>query len=432
MHGLPCDGIITCTDYRVQVIKILSGRVAVNPIILHADLNSFYASVEMLDQPALRLVPMAVAGDAEQRRGIILAKNELAKACGVKTAETIWQARKKCPNLQLVPPDHRKYQLFSERARTIFCRLTDKVESFGLDEAWLDVTGSTGLFGDGPAMADQLRSWTRQELGLTCSVGVSFTKVFAKLGSDLHKPDATTVITEENFRALVWPLPVTELLNVGASTARQLLRFGVRTIGDLAGCESALLQQWLGRSGPDLWLAANGRSDATVAGCAEYREIKSIGNSTTTAHDLTDNDQIKPVIFQLSDQVAARLRAAGLKAQTVQISVCDNSFKTIDRQIRLNPPTNLASELAPQALALFVSQYGWQKPVRNLGVRAIDLQPETGERQITLDEWQRTAAGSDRQADLERTLDQLKNRFGSKKIGRASLIGQHNPADDEP
>ncbi len=427
-------------------------------IILHADMNSFFASVEMLFRPELRLVPMAVAGDAEKRRGIILAKNELAKACGVQTAETIWQARRKCPHLQLVHPDHSRYQQYSEQAFAIFCRLTDKVESFGLDEAWMDVTGSTALFGDGPAMADWLRRQTKEELGLTCSVGVSFTKVFAKLGSDMRKPDATTVITRDNYRQLVWPLPVGELLYVGEATGKRLNQVGIKTIGDLARCDPDLLRQWLGRHGPDLWREANGEGDATVAAAAARHEVKSISNSTTTAQDLTTNEQVKAVIYQLADQVAVRLRAHRLRGRTVQVSIRDSQFRTIDRQAPLPRLTDLAADIAPLAMAIFAAQYPWQYPVRNLGVRVTDLAGEDALEQMTLQELPQgepamttsAPAGQPglpnktdrqsgqpevspmrrrRQAQLESTLDTLRGRFGIQKISRGLTMGR--PGDNE-
>jgi len=416
-------------------------------VILHADMNSFFASVEMLFHPELRQIPMAVAGDAEKRRGIILAKNELAKACGVQTAETIWQARRKCPRLQLVAPNHDRYQQYSELAFGIFCRLTDKVESFGLDEAWLDVTGSTGLFGDGPAMADWLRRQMKEELGLTCSVGVSFTKVFAKLGSDMRKPDATTVITRDNFREMVWPLAVGELLYVGNATEKRLNQVGIKTIGDLARCDPALLRQWLGRHGPDLWKEANGEGDSEVAPASGHHTLKSVGNSTTTAQDLTDNDQVKIVIYQLSDQVASRLRAHHLRGRTVQISIRDNQFRTIERQSPLPRLTDLAADIAPLAMAIFKAQYTWQYPVRNLGVRVVDLADEEAWEQMTLQDLSDASGGADaspdagesaglaqrqRQEILEQTLDNLRERFGSRKIGRGLNLDHRPDSERQP
>lgn len=404
-------------------------------IILHADLNSFFASVELLFHPELKGVPMAVAGDAEQRRGIILAKNDLAKACGVKTAETIWQARKKCPNLHLVSPNYDRYLHYSELAREIFCRLTDRVESFGLDEAWLDVTHSTALFGDGPAMADWLRQQMKTELGLTCSVGVSFTKVFAKLGSDMKKPDATTVITRENYKKLVWPLPTGQLLFVGAATERRLQKLGIRTIGDLARSDPKLLLQLLGRHGPALWLEANGQGDNEVSFKFAEHQIKSVSNSTTTPHDLTTNEMVKAVLYQLSDQVASRLREKHLKGKTLQISIRDNQFRTIDRQMQLPEATDLAADIAPLAMNLFIAQYTWENPIRNLGIRMTDLIGEFDLQQMTLQDLPVHETGKDqlpaskeqptqrkKQQKLEQTLDELRERFGRKQIGRGITI----------
>ncbi len=423
-------------------------------IILHADLNSFFASVEILFHPELRHVPMAVAGDEQKRRGIILAKNDLAKAFGVKTAETIWQARKKCPNLQLVPPNHQRYQHYSEQVREIFCRLTDRVEPFGLDEAWLDVTGSTALFGDGPAMADWLRQTIKDELGLTCSVGVSFTKVFAKLGSDLKKPDATTIITRDNYQQLVWPLPVNQLLFVGAATAKTLQQIGIRTIGDLARSDQKLLSQLFGRHGAELWLEANGQSDDKVGRLTDQHQIKSIGNSTTTAQDLTSAEMVKAVLYQLSDQVASRLRASHLLAGTLQITIRDNQFRTIDRQMQLPAATDLAADIAPLALKLFNQHYAWQRPIRNLGVRVTDLSGDRELRQMTLSDLQPPDGGLPataspdpsrafpgpsplspakraKQQHLEQTLDELRGRFGRQQIKRGLLIDKPETGNED-
>lgn len=202
--------------------------------ILHCDMNNFYASVECLYNPALRGKPVAVGGDVEARHGIILAKNYEAKKYGVQTGEALWQAKQKCPGLTIVPPSFEKYLRFSRLAREIYGCYTDRIESFGLDECWLDLTGSERLFGGGKAVADKLRERIKFELGVTISVGVSHNKIFAKLGSDMKKPDATTVITRENYKDVVWPLPVSDLLFVGPATTRKLARYGIHTIGQLA------------------------------------------------------------------------------------------------------------------------------------------------------------------------------------------------------
>ncbi|MBP1763246.1 MAG: polymerase [Firmicutes bacterium] len=256
--------------------------------ILHVDLNNFYASVECLYRPELRNFPVAVTGDAEARHGIILAKNQLAKLAGVTTGEAIWQARQKCPRLICLPPDFRKYLRFSRLARTIYADYTDQIEPFGIDEAWLDVTGSIQLFGTGPEIADTIRQRLRSELGITASIGASYNKIFAKLGSDMKKPDATTVITAENFRNIVWPLPAGELLYVGRSTQRKLKSRFINTIGDLAKADPRNLRLLLGVWGETLRQFANGLDTSPVRLSGEESIIKSIGNSTTTPRDLVN------------------------------------------------------------------------------------------------------------------------------------------------
>lgn len=271
-------------------------------VIFHCDLNSFYASVELLSHPELRHLPVAVCGDPESRHGIILAKNEPAKRFGVKTAETIWQARKKCPDLVLLPAHHDRYREYSRRVNELYQEYTDLVEPFGIDESWLDVTGTLHLFGgEAAALADRLRERMRGELGLTISVGVSFNKVFAKLGSDYKKPDATTCITPENFRDIVWPLPVTDLLFVGRAAGRTLEKFGVRTIGELARFDREALYQLLGRPGAQLHDYANGLDRAPVAPAGEHVPPKSVGNGLTFPKNLQGREEIASGIAMLSD-----------------------------------------------------------------------------------------------------------------------------------
>ena len=308
-------------------------------VIFHCDLNSFYASVELLDHPELRHLPVAVCGDPASRHGIILAKNEPAKAFGIKTAETIWQARKKCPRLVLLPAHHDKYREFSRQVNQLYQEYTDLVEPFGIDESWLDVTGSLHLFGGDPlALAHQLRRRVRGELGLTISVGVSFNKVFAKLGSDYKKPDAVTLISPDNFRALVWPLPVTDLLYVGRAAADTLKRFGVRTIGDLARFDREALFSLLGRHGRQLHAYANGLDRSPVSSACQENAPKSIGNGLTFPRSLSGREEICSGIAMLSDRVAVRLRRAGMKAAGVSLAIRDPDFRDISRQRRLEPP----------------------------------------------------------------------------------------------
>ena len=345
-------------------------------VILHCDLNSFYASVELLDHPELRDRPVAVCGDPESRHGIILAKNESAKAFQVQTAETIWQARRKCPDLVLLPAHHSKYRAFSCRVNQIYQEYTDRVEPFGIDESWLDLTGTLHLFGgDSKALADRLRDRLRGELGLTISVGVSFNKVFAKLGSDYKKPDATTLITRENFRSMVWPLPVSDLLYVGRAAAKTFERFGIRTIGDLARFDREALFSLLGKNGVQLHDFANGLDRSPVASAGWREPPKSIGSGLTFSRNLQGQEELRAGITQLSDQVAARLRRHHMKCQGVSLVIRDPSFQDISRQQRLAVPSCLAREIAQAAMELALQCWNMDHPVRALTVTAIHLPP---------------------------------------------------------
>ena len=389
--------------------------------IFHCDLNSFYASVELLDYPELRHLPVAVCGDPESRHGIILAKNEPAKAFGVKTAETIWQARKKCPDLVLLPAHHSKYRDFSRRINQLYQEYTDLVEPFGIDESWLDVTGTLHLFGGDPhALADQLRDQVRSRFGLTISVGVSFNKVFAKLGSDYKKPDATTVITRENYRAIVWPLPVTDLLYVGRAAAQTFQKFDIRTIGDLARFDRESLFTLLGKNGAQLHDFACGLDDSPVAPAAQYTPPKSVGNGLTFSRNLQGREEIRAGILQLSDQVAVRLRRHHMKCQGVSLSIRDPGFRDISRQRRLDPPTSLAREIAQIAVELAESCWNMDSPVRALTVTAIYLidEKEAGAQLDLL------AGDEDRKRErlerLEGTLDMIRAKYGKGAITSAS------------
>ena len=390
-------------------------------VILHCDLNSFYASVELLDHPDLRSLPVAVCGDPESRHGIILAKNEPAKAFQVKTAETIWQARRKCPDLVLLPAHHGKYRAYSKKVNAIYERYTDLVEPFSIDESWLDVTGTLHLFGlDGRGLADRIRREVREELGLTVSVGVSFNKVFAKMGSDYKKPDATTVITRENFRELLWPLPVTDLIFVGRSAARTLAGYGVRTIGDLARFDKEALGQILGRQGYTLHDYATGAEHAPVLPAERQPGPKSVGNGHTFPRNLVGWDELQPRVFSLSDQVAARLRRHGLKCTAVQITVRDPEFKDICRQKRLEAPTCVTREIAGAAMELLRASWNPRAPVRALTVTAQNLIPE-GEAAEQLDLFAAGAAPRrDKLEKLERAVDGIRGKFGREAISFAS------------
>lgn len=401
--------------------------------ILHADLNNFYASVECLYNPKLRDVPVAVCGDVENRHGIVLAKNNLAKALGIKTGEAIWQAKQKCSNLVTLPPDYRKYLLFSRLMRQIYCEYTDQVESFGIDEAWLDVTGSTLLYGDGETIANQLRQRAKDELGVTLSIGVSFNKIFSKLGSDMKKPDATTVITQDNYKTLVWSLPVEELLYVGRATKNKLYSYGINTIGDLAQADTNFLINKLGKMGAILQIFALGEDDTPVRKVSESSLIKSVGNSTTSPKDLETDEDVKLVFTMLSESVAARLREYGLKCTGVAISLRDNKLYSFTRQAKLNRPTFLSNDIIKKAMALFKQNYDWRYPLRSIGVRGIDLVTANEHIQLSLFDIQESKIKE--LEELEMTIDDIRHRFGHQAIFRASTLidtklSNLNPKED--
>lgn len=403
-----------------------------NKMILHADLNNFYASVECLHRPKLRDKPVAVCGDPDLRHGIVLAKNYPAKRFGIKTGEVIWQARKKCPDLIVVPPDYGLYLRFARLAREIYLHYTDQIEPFGIDEAWLDVTNSTGIYGNGGNIADQIRERIKFELGITASVGVSYNKIFAKLGSDMKKPDATTIITPDNFRELVWPLPASDLLYVGRATGQKLRRYGINTIGNMAAASQYFLHFILGKWGDVLWSFANGRDSTPVSPFGAEGIIKSIGNSTTTPRDLENDDDVKLVIYVLSESVASRMREHGFKCRTVQIHVRDCDLVVFERQDKLEKPTYLSSEIAFRAMELFKANYRWGKPVRSIGVRGTDFVTEGSAVQLSLfiDEEARK-----QREELEHTVDVLRQRFGHFIIQRGIMLGDRkltrlNPKDE--
>ena len=386
-------------------------------IIFHCDLNSFYASVELLDHPELRHLPVAVCGDPESRHGIILAKNEPAKKFRVQTAETIWQAKRKCPDLVLLPAHHRVYREFSRRINRMYQDYTDLVEPFGIDESWLDVSGTLHLFGGDPtALADEIRRRMRQEFGLTISVGVSFNKMFAKLGSDYKKPDATTCITRENFRQMVWPLPVGDLLYVGRAAAETMKKFGVRTIGDLARFDRESLFHLLGRHGAQLHDYANGLDTDPVRSRYEPEMVKSVGNGTTFPKNLTTAEQVRGGVAVLADSVATRLRHSGLYAGGVQVTVRDPQFHDRSRQMQLSAPTHLIRELTAAAMDLTGQLWKPPAPVRALTVTAIHLvRSEDAYEQVDL-----FTAGAapkkEKQEKLEAAMDRLRGKFGTDVI----------------
>ena len=386
--------------------------------VLHCDMNNCYASIEMLHHPKLRGHPVAVGGSVEERHGIILARNYEARPYGIKVGQALCEARLKCPALIIVPPDYDKYLRFSRMFRAILYDYSPYVEPFGLDESWVDVTGSRKLFGDGKRIADVIRERVKFELGITVSVGVSYNKIFAKLGSDIKKPDATTVITQDNFKELVWPLPASDLLGVGKATQFKLAKIGVKTIGGIANCDTKLLKNHLGKWGLFLHTYANGLYTSPVADFGDERVVKSVGNSTTCPRDL-ENEIDAYIVFQnLSESVAERMRDLGLQAKTVEISLRDNALFWFSRQETLPRPTHISTELCSAAMMLLRANYRWDKPLRSIGIRGTNLVPIGAAHQLSLFE---DESKRERMEKLEYVIDDIRRRFGHYAISRALM-----------
>lgn len=387
--------------------------------ILHSDLNCFYASVETMLNPSLRGKAVAVCGSTENRHGIVLAKSEKAKRAGVKTGQANWEARQACPGLICVPPQYDEYLKYSRLVRDIYGRYTDQIEPYGMDECWLDVTGSRSL-GNGIEIAESIRQTVKEELGLTVSIGVSFNKIFAKLGSDMKKPDAITVLDRQNWREKVWPLPVSELLFCGRATTKKLIDRNVYTLGDLAKVDVDLLKDWFGVNGISLWSFVNGLDTSRVMHKDFVSPVKSVGHGITARADLTSEESVWRIILELSQEIGHRLRLHDLSAKAVQITVKDCNLVYKQYQAPLPFPSQSPMEIAQQARVLFDDHYGWHDPVRAVTVRAINL--ISHDMPIQLDFFS-DAEHRLRREKLEDTIDELRGRFGNHCIYAASLMG---------
>lgn len=389
--------------------------------ILHVDMNCFYASCEMAYHPKLQGKPIAVCGDPERRSGIVLTASYPAKKMGVKTGMPLWEAQQHCRDIIFVPAHYDLYTRYSGYTREIFLRYSDQVEPFGLDEAWIDCTGSQQIHGDGPTIAKKISDTVKDELGITCSIGVSWNKTLAKLGSDYKKPDATTIISRDNFKKIVWPLPASDLLYVGNKTAAKLSNYAIHTIGDLAQTNPKFLQEKLGKVGVMIWQFANGMDSAPVAKY-EYKDaiapIKSIGNSWTTPRDLLTDEDVWIVILLLAESVAARLRENHFRCRGVEVTLRDSSLFSFERQCKLQQPTMQEQDIAEAAYKLYKKNYRWGEHLRSIGVRAIDLRPETEPCQISFD---CSAEKQEEMEKLESAIDNVRGRFGYYSLQRGVM-----------
>ena len=386
-------------------------------VILHCDLNNFFASVSLLFNPTLRSVPVAVCGDKEQRHGIVLAKNEAAKRCGVKTAEAIFEARAKCPELVILPPMMDKYKEYSEKAHRIYEEYTDMIEPFGIDECWLDVTGSRLLFGSGEEIADKIRREIKQKLGITVSVGVSFNKIFAKLGSDMKKPDGITVISRENFREKIWRLPISDLLFVGRKTTDKLRSCGICTIGDAAVCSDEMLERLLGKNGLELKRYALGEDNSPVSRQHEKATPKSIGRSVTRQQDFKTPDEIWGMFLSLAREISDSLREQGLYAGGVQVHIRNAALSVKEFSRSYPDSVNGAKIIAERGMELLNEHFGFTEPLRSVGLRAINLR---GYQTAIQEDIFGDSEKRETEEKIESSIYELRKKFGSTSITRAA------------
>ena len=388
--------------------------------ILHSDLNSFYASVEMMLDPRLRGKAVAVCGSTEDRHGIVLAKSELAKKAGVKTGMVNWEAKRLCPNLILAPPQYEQYLKYSKMTRAIYQRFTNQVEQYGMDECWCDVTGSVSLMGSGIEIAEHISKTVREELGMTVSIGVSFNKIFAKLGSDMKKPDAITVISKEDFKEKVWTLPASDLLFVGRATEKKLAGYGVHMIGDIVTAGPKFMQRLFGKNGLQLWIYASGQDTSRVMNLGYHSPVKSVGHGITCTADLENNEEVWKVMLELSQDIGHKLRVHELCARGVQITIKDNGLLYKQHQTQLNTMTQSPMEIALKAHSLFRENYFWHGHVRSITVRAINLVSKSMPEQLNLFN---DFAQRERVERLDDVIESIRARFGKRSIYQAILMG---------
>lgn len=395
--------------------------------VLHVDLNNFYASVETIIGPSLKGDFLGVTGNIESRHGVILAKSESAKKAGVKTGMTVHEALKICPELKLVEAKHDRYVKYSEIVRNIYRRYTDVIEPFGIDECWLDCTSTVKMFGGGEKIANDIRETVKRETGLTVSVGVSFNKVFAKLGSDMKKPDAVTVISPENFKEKVWGLPVENLLFVGKSTLEKLKKYNIATIGDLAAVDEKFLTDKFGKWGATLKIYAEGLDDTPVMKDNESDEIKSVGNSITSYRDLVNMEDAKLVFSVLAASVSRRLISYNIgKACGISVYVRDNELNSITRSARLPYPTVLADDFCAAAEKLLENSYDFKKPIRTLGLTVSGFTEKSYEQLTVYDKEYR------KKLSLQLAVNAINEKYGKKSVMKGIVYKDKKLLGAEP
>ncbi len=384
---------------------------------MHCDLNNFYASVEQKLHPEYDGLPLAVCGDPKQRHGIVLAKNQLAKKAGVQTGEAIWISKQKCPDIVFVAPHYNEYVKYSKQVFSIYTQYTDRVESFGIDECWLDVTGSKKLFGEGKQIADTLRERVKAETGLTISVGVSFTKTLAKLGSDLKKPDATTVLDKAHYMDIIGDMSPSELIMIGGRTAKKLSDLNIHTIRELANADRESLRYHFGVIADNMINAAAGIETEEVKRFDDRSVPKSVSNGTTTPRNIENMDEAKVVIYSLAELVAVRLRQYGLLAQGISLAIKDPDLNWRSKQVPLPFPTSNAGDIAEEATKLLSAIHSFSDPLRAITVGAIRL--------IGKGDWQPSLLDGDteREGKLDESVDKIREKYGYHALTRGIALG---------
>jgi len=388
-------------------------------VILHSDLNNFYASVECLYNPKIRSFPVAVCGSRELRHGIVLAKNQIAKTRGIKTGETIGDAKQKCEELIIVEPRMELYNQFSKWAREIYEEYADNIESYGKDESWLEITNLVRDEYEGQSAADEIRAKIKKTLGITCSIGVSFNKTMSKLAGDLRKPDATTVISSAKFKEIVWPLSPDHLLGVDVKTNQMLRSAGITDIGNIAKTPVEIFEKALGKNGRTLHKYASGEEKSPVKHKDYAEPVKTIGHIHTTYRDMTTIEDIRREIYSLSERAAAEIREKHFKCRTIQINIRSNDLKWCDRQGTLETPSYIADDIAEKAMKVFMKQYNFSKPLRSIGVRLNGLVPDdTGIQSSLFDD----DVLIQKREKAARAIDMLRGMYGYDIIRRANIL----------
>lgn len=396
-------------------------------IIVHSDINHCYAQIEEMLHPELRNVPMAVGGHEEMRHGIILAKNDMAKKYGISTAYTIREALKKCPELLVIPPHYDDYIYYTTKIKDIYREYTDQVESFGLDEAWIDLTNSTSLYGDGIALAKHIQDRVHDEIGINVSMGVSFNKIFAKMGSDLHKHRGFDVITEENYKEKMWPLPIEDLFYVGRRTAPKLRARGIGTIGDLATCRKAYIKSFLGKFGEYLWYFANGNDISGVNPL--YDTIKTVGNGITTCKDMKTREDVVLVYTILCESIATRLKEQGLKGDVIKISLRDTDLRYFSRQHKIERATNVSREILKEVMHLVDTSFDYSHSLRSINACVAGLKEDHGFEQLSLFD---DLHEHDVNKKIDETIDAIREKYGMNSVCRLNTLYDQELADFDP